>query len=350
MVPSVSIIVPVYNCVDLLPACLESIANQTFPNWECILVDDGSSDGSGALCDEISRRDPRFRVIHKPNGGVCSARNAGLNAAHGQYILFCDQDDSMHLHAFEIILQALQVSPGDLIVYRFSNDDSVLSIPPAIGETIFSPHQFGSFYCTFMLPPVWNKVFERTILEQAPALRFDETIHNGHEDKPFVCDYLARFFSGRTDRSLHLLNSVLYYWNEGNERSVSKKSRHVRHYAEVQLNLISRFADDCETLYGCTAKDMTAFYLHFLHTMAFGVVCAGTYHDLPKNFFTCPQIRKLLHWFKANRTYSPYYLPFRLKSEWLIRFLFAEEEKHSSLYWKFYWLGYYLLGGGWRRG
>ena len=96
MQPKISIIVPVYNCVKFLPACINSIAGQECSSFECILVNDGSSDGSGALCDEISRHDPRFRVIHKSNGGVCSARNAGLDAARGEFVLFCDQDDRIH--------------------------------------------------------------------------------------------------------------------------------------------------------------------------------------------------------------------------------------------------------------
>ncbi len=350
MTPQVSVIVPVYNCKELLPACLESIAGQTFTNWECILADDGSTDGSAALCDEYAARDSRFKVIHKPNGGVCSARNAGAAAAAAEYIIYCDQDDQISPFTMEIVLAKTDEHPNDLLMWHCTSDSTVFSAPVCGLAEVYPSSRFADSYCTFMFPSVWNKLFQRTILEQAPALRFDQTIHNGHEDMPFVCDYFARFINTFPQAVLHLLKDSLYYWNPGNDNSVSKQERHYRQYAQVELDLLSRFADDCETLYGCTAKDMTAFYLHFLHTMAFGVVCAGTYHDLPKNFFTCPQIRKLLHWFKANRTYSPYYLPFRLKSEWLIRFLFAEEEKHSSLYWKFYWLGYYLLGGGWQRG
>ena len=91
--PKVSIIVPVYNTEKYLRRCLDSIAAQTFTDWECICVDDGSPDAGGAMLDAYARRDARFRVIHQENGGVSRARNAGLDAARGEWIAFVDSDD-----------------------------------------------------------------------------------------------------------------------------------------------------------------------------------------------------------------------------------------------------------------
>ena len=92
---SVSIIVPVYKAEAYLPGCLGSIQAQTFANWECILVDDGSPDSSGLICDEFSRKDSRFKTYHKSNGGVSSARNMGLEKASGKYVMFVDSDDEI---------------------------------------------------------------------------------------------------------------------------------------------------------------------------------------------------------------------------------------------------------------
>ena len=91
--PKISIIVPVYNVEQYLRRCLDSIAAQTFTDWECILIDDGSPDNSGAICDEYAAKDERFRVIHQKNAGVSAARNAGLDAARGEWIGFVDSDD-----------------------------------------------------------------------------------------------------------------------------------------------------------------------------------------------------------------------------------------------------------------
>ena len=91
--PTISIIIPVYNIEKYLKRCVDSILNQTFTDFELILVDDGSADNSGKICDEYSEKDCRIKVIHKENGGVSSARNVGLENAVGEYIMFCDADD-----------------------------------------------------------------------------------------------------------------------------------------------------------------------------------------------------------------------------------------------------------------
>ena len=90
--PAISVIVPVYQAESLLPQCVESVLSQTFSDWELLLVDDGSRDGSPALCDSYAAREPRIRAFHKPNGGVSSARNLGLEQAAGQCIAFCISD------------------------------------------------------------------------------------------------------------------------------------------------------------------------------------------------------------------------------------------------------------------
>lgn len=95
--PQISVIVPVYKVERYLPRCLDSIVAQTFTDWECILIDDGSPDNSGAICDEYAKQDSRFVVIHQENAGVSAARNAGLDAARGEWIAFVDSDDWVEL-------------------------------------------------------------------------------------------------------------------------------------------------------------------------------------------------------------------------------------------------------------
>ncbi|MGM9658367.1 MAG: glycosyltransferase family 2 protein [Eubacteriales bacterium] len=91
--PSFSVIVPVYKIEAYLYRCVDSILNQSFGDFELILIDDGSPDNSGAICDEYARRNSRVKVIHTQNRGLCTARNTGLQAAKGEYIAFCDSDD-----------------------------------------------------------------------------------------------------------------------------------------------------------------------------------------------------------------------------------------------------------------
>ena len=115
MAPKVTIVMPVYKVEQYLPACIESVRAQTFTDWECILVDDGSPDGCGAICDEAARRDERFRVVHRENGGLSRARNSGMEVARGEYYVFLDSDDAIHPRLLELALKEQASHPQSLI-------------------------------------------------------------------------------------------------------------------------------------------------------------------------------------------------------------------------------------------
>lgn len=117
--PLVSIIVPVYNAEQYLRYCIDSILGQSYTNLEVILVDDGASDSSPAICDEYAARDPRVTVIHQENGGIAKAQNTGLDAAHGAYIAFADNDDILDHHNIEYLLHALQSTGADMSKARW---------------------------------------------------------------------------------------------------------------------------------------------------------------------------------------------------------------------------------------
>lgn len=114
--PDLSVIVPVYKAEKYLAQCVESILNQTYTDLELILVDDGSPDRSGALCDAWAAKDSRVRVIHKENGGVCSARNAGLDAARGNYIAFVDSDDWLEPEMYADMMDKVREHGCDVVL------------------------------------------------------------------------------------------------------------------------------------------------------------------------------------------------------------------------------------------
>lgn len=111
----VSVIVPVYNVMEYIDACFNSIVRQTYKNLEVILVDDGSVDGSGEYCDRLGEEDERVRVIHKVNGGLSSARNAGMDLMTGDYVTFVDSDDTIEERMIEICLRDLIVYDADIV-------------------------------------------------------------------------------------------------------------------------------------------------------------------------------------------------------------------------------------------
>ena len=118
MSPFFSIIIPVYNVAPYLRECLDSVLAQTFPDWEAICVDDGSTDGSGAILDEYAAKDRRFRVIRQPNAGVGAARNEGLNIAKGNWILFLDADDVWQHNLLSTVVSMIKAHP-DKKLFRF---------------------------------------------------------------------------------------------------------------------------------------------------------------------------------------------------------------------------------------
>lgn len=120
--PKISIIVPVYKAEKYIRKCLDSIIAQTFSDWECILVDDGSPDESGAICDEYAAADSRFRVLHKENGGVSSARQKGLEAAIGDYIIHVDPDDWIEKGMLSELYWASQENNADIVMCDFFSD------------------------------------------------------------------------------------------------------------------------------------------------------------------------------------------------------------------------------------
>lgn len=175
VVPEFSFIVPVYNTVDYLTNCVESILSQDYRNYELILVDDGSTDGSASLCDEFAAHDVRVHCIHKLNGGVSSARNVGIEAAQGQFVWFCDSDDQLRSGALLKLAQALSQSSAKPLMIAFPVEQvdgagNRLGLIPAPKPSV-SPSE-GPLQCGDLLYP-YAHVFQRNLIGDE---RFDTTL------------------------------------------------------------------------------------------------------------------------------------------------------------------------------
>ncbi len=161
MMPLVSIIVPVYNDEQYLSECIDSIASQTYAHLEIILVDDGSTDQSGRICDEYVAKDSRIKVIHRDNAGVSAARNIGVEAAAGSYIMMVDADDVLHHDIVRVLLNAIRNTPeceAALCRYTTKRADlssngtiSVVDTRTAIERTLYQDI-FDSSLCAKLLP------------------------------------------------------------------------------------------------------------------------------------------------------------------------------------------------------
>ena len=173
--PLVSVAIPVYNVRRYLQQCMESLIAQTYKNLEIIIVDDGSTDGSGRICDQYAEKDDRVRVIHSPNGGIASARNLGLENAKGQFISFIDSDDWIEPHAVETLVRTAQLTGSAIIDAR--------SCAEYVGKTVHhsAGAKYSYTYCGLDILPafaegwidnvVWNKLYRAECFDR---VRFPE--------------------------------------------------------------------------------------------------------------------------------------------------------------------------------
>lgn len=131
----ISIIVPCYNIAPYLQRCVDSILNQTYSNFELILVDDGSTDKTGELCDEVEQLDERIKVVHKQNGGLSDARNAGIDIADGDFLAFVDGDDYLEINAYELMIAEMQDAEVSLVSAGMITEDINGNINKLMNET-----------------------------------------------------------------------------------------------------------------------------------------------------------------------------------------------------------------------
>jgi len=176
----ISIIIPVYNAEKHLDMCVDSIVNQTYKNIEIILVNDGSSDNSGAVCDKWAKVDPRIKVIHKQNGGVSSARNSGLEVATGDYVGFVDSDDSVKPNWIYDLIEMNSGFNADLITFgveRISNS-KITAVESMPSFKASGRDQLSAYFCRFfddIFGSVCAKIYRTQIITDF-NLRFDETL------------------------------------------------------------------------------------------------------------------------------------------------------------------------------
>lgn len=210
--PEISVIVPVYNCISYLERGVDSILAQTFDDFELILVDDGSTDGSGELCDRLASGDARVKVIHKENGGAGSARNAGMDAASATYWVFPDADDWMEPNMLESLYDGIVKSGADLGVcgftagYDYEKPQTVERIIPEKG-ILDNPDAVRGFFIKYfpdgMAGYLWNKIYSSDVIKRN-NIRFSDM--RRYQDGMFNLDLFGHI------NSAVLLDLCLYHY------------------------------------------------------------------------------------------------------------------------------------------
>lgn len=190
MKPLFSIIIPVYNVGKWLYQCLDSICSLTFQDWEAILIDDGSTDGSQKVCDDYAQRDNRFRVVHQNNKGVSVARNVGVCMATGNYLLFVDADDMLLPDALQFLTESVEKHPEcDLFQFGYQDNEKIYCAENSFWGTV------EAFFSNGFLPlrTVWGTLFKR---ELAVKVEFPSGLPVGEDTEYSTqCYFLAKHVS-----------------------------------------------------------------------------------------------------------------------------------------------------------
>ncbi len=280
----ISVIIPVYNSQAYLDACMDSVLNQTYRNLDVILVDDGSTDESGAMCDAYAQMDSRVRVFHKPNGGQSTARNMGIDAAAGDYIMFIDSDDTVELNMVERLIGLIDRYTADIAACELQDvyaDGSTFQKPPKPDyactgrEAVAHSMKSQDIYAY----PV-NKVYKRSLWEN-----FRYQCGRCYEDTeviPYVL-YAADRVAVCSDALYH------YYQRIGSTTTASfhKKQLDVIWAYEQQM---AYFADKCPELI-----DAINYRLDWARFCVLDKMIAAGY---PR---TEPEYRDAVRWIRQHR-------------------------------------------------
>lgn len=238
--PLITLILPVYNARAYLPTCLDSIAAQTFRDFEVLLVNDGSTDGSLDVCAGYARRDSRFLVLDVPNGGVSRARNLAMDRARGAYLQFIDADDWLSPNAMEVLSHAAVTTGCDLVISHFYRvaGDRMAPKGHIRGERVLTRQEFAEEMmkapANFYYGVLWNKLYRRSIVE-GHRLRCPENM-DWCEDFLFNCNYIQHA------RLIAAVPQPLYYYRK---RPGSLVDTHVnlRTVAETKRRTFAYYKD-----------------------------------------------------------------------------------------------------------
>ena len=225
-----SVIIPCYNCVTTLEATVHSIQDSGLTDYELLLIDDGSTDGTAELCDRLCAHDPAIRCIHQENAGVSAARNRGLDEAQGDYIWFVDADDTVDANALAWAVEITNHQQPDMLIFGMSFDYYHRGrmyhreglVPPFEGRLSLEQlkARFQEFYHCNALTPVWNKLYRRDLIMEHNVRFYEDMILM--EDFLFVLELLPFC------QSIYCLQEAIYHYRQAeDEAKIISRLKHI---------------------------------------------------------------------------------------------------------------------------
>ncbi|MBR4631854.1 MAG: glycosyltransferase [Elusimicrobia bacterium] len=237
--PKVSIIVPVYNVEKYLPQCLDSILKQTFTDFECICVNDGSPDNSLAILQEYAKKDDRIKIISQENKGLAGARNTGFKYVQSPYVAFVDSDDWIEKNYLQILYETIEKTNSEIVIcnyeeYYEDENKFVPNILPQERKISNNDNLASKISKGYAQPTVWTKIIKMKLLKEND-IHFFEGFNN--EDSPFTS--LVFLLSGK----IAYVDNILYFYRIRNNSIMSKKHKVFRDKVFNFMNLIENIID-----------------------------------------------------------------------------------------------------------
>ncbi|MCI8955884.1 MAG: glycosyltransferase family 2 protein [Eubacterium sp.] len=215
----VSIVLPIYNVESYLETCVRSVQDQTYKNIEIILVDDGAKDNSGKICDQLALKDNRIKVLHKENGGLSSARNAGYSIATGKYLMYIDSDDVIKADVVQKCVETIQRDQSDIVIYGYEKIDEKGNVLEVCtwGDKLLNHDTMVEYLYTAITEMsfgyAWNKLYRKSVIDQSELLADSKVIDREdlvynlellkYVDKISYIDYVGYQYLQRSTSLLH---------------------------------------------------------------------------------------------------------------------------------------------------
>ncbi|WP_244834586.1 glycosyltransferase [Clostridium sp. BJN0001] len=299
----ISIIVPVYNVEKYLEKCVNSLINQTYKNIEIILVDDGSKDSSGEICEKLSQKDSRIFVVHKKNGGLSSARNEGLKYAEGSYIGFVDSDDWLSPNMYETLYDILIKNDADISYCKFFKTSNETSEIPKENEnkiSVFNNKEgMNNFYTDLSVYTIvaWNKLYKRELFLD---VRYPEGKIHEDEGTTYKLFYKA-------EKTVYI-DKAFYYYRVNPESITNSK------FSKKNLDIIDVYEEKIKFI---VDKNLTYLYSKTLKWYMFKLIYCFNGCAVSKNECTIyiDSIKS-----KFDEAYKKYLKSSEKQMHWIILF------------------------------
>lgn len=297
-----SIICPVYNAGKYLNVAIESVLLQSYIHWELILIDDGSTDDSGDICNDYAKRDQRIRVFHEKNQGVSAARNAGIEMARGNWILFLDSDDYFEKDALHILNNSILDKEVDMLIFNYYIDIDDVSYKYIIQSVNYNGYDRDFIESRILpgmlntcdlkkenqinvLPFVWNKAYKREILEKSEI--FFNTKLKVWEDKIFWLLYMKNI------KNVLFVDDGLYHYVQSKKERLSGK-----YDSDIFENVVMIYnimKDNFGTIYNMDSNYSNEYYYNVIKKITERIADQNSYKDfyiIIKENLHNPQIEK----------------------------------------------------------